>query len=58
MTKKYLDNKGLEYDLVDITEDDVALDRILGLGFASAPVVEAGELMFAGFNPTKLALLV
>lgn len=58
MTKKYLDNKGLEYDLVDITEDDVALDRIKAMGFGSAPVVEAGELMFAGFNPTKLALLV
>lgn len=55
--KRYLDNKGMPYDTVDITEDDAALARFKELGFSSAPVVESGDVIFAGFNTFELAKL-
>lgn len=57
MTKRYMDKIGVEYNTVDITQDQEALDMILNMGFQSAPVVisEAGN--WAGFQPDKINLL-
>jgi glutaredoxin-like protein NrdH len=57
-TKKFLDKNGLEYSVVDLTEDDAALEMVKGLGYASAPVVVAGESHWSGFRPGMLAELV
>lgn len=56
-TKKYMDKNGIEYNTVDITQDQDALDMILGMGFSSAPVVISGDTSFAGFQPDKINLL-
>ena len=56
-TKKYMDKNGIQYNTVDITQDQEALDMILGMGFSSAPVVISGDLSFAGFQPDKINLL-
>ena len=53
-TKNYLDKKGIEYNTVDITQDSAALDLILDKGFKAAPVVNAGEEWWAGFQPEKI----
>lgn len=58
MTKRYMDKNGIEYTTVDITQDQEALDMILGMGFSSAPVVISGDLSFAGFQPDKINLLI
>jgi glutaredoxin-like protein NrdH len=54
MTKKMLDKIGVEYDTVDITQDEIALEKILEMGFKSAPVVITDTDSWAGFNPDKI----
>lgn len=58
-TKKYLDDKGVKYESVDVMQDEAALNHVRELGFQSLPVIEAeGMEAFNGFRPdllTKLA---
>jgi glutaredoxin-like protein NrdH len=57
MTKRYMDKLGIDYNTVDITEDEEALDMIMELGFKSAPVVISDAGSWAGFQPEKIDLL-
>jgi glutaredoxin-like protein NrdH len=57
-TKKTLTRKGIAFDEIDVTEDQAAFDLIVSMGFTSAPVVIAGELSWAGFQPDKINHLV
>lgn len=57
MTKRYMDKLGIDYNTVDITEDEEALDMIMELGFKSAPVVISDAGSWAGFQPEKINLL-
>lgn len=57
-TKRVLDREGIEYSTIDITQDGEALDKILSMGFKSAPVVITEEDSWAGFNPDKINKLV
>ena len=57
-TYRALDKMGVDYQIVDMSKDEMAFDKIRGLGFSSAPVVDAGENnMWAGFRPDKLDTL-
>lgn len=56
-TKKLLDRNGVEYTVIDITQDPQAYDKIVGMGFMSVPVVIAGDESWAGFQPDKINLL-
>lgn len=58
MTKRMLDKIGVDYNTVDITEDEAALEMILSMGFKSAPVVITDTDSWAGFNPDKINSLV
>jgi glutaredoxin-like protein NrdH len=58
MTKRFMDKNGIQYDTVDITQDQEALDMILGMGFSSAPVVISDKGSWAGFQPDKVRLLI
>lgn len=53
-TYKTLEKKGLEYNSIDITKDDQAYARVKAMGFASAPVVVAGDDAWSGFRPDKI----
>jgi glutaredoxin-like protein NrdH len=57
-TKKLLTKNGLEFDVIDITEDSEAYDRLIGMGFQAAPVVVTDDDSWAGFNATKINGLV
>jgi glutaredoxin-like protein NrdH len=63
MTKRALDNAGIDYDVIDISEDAAALDKVMALGHRAAPVViipdAAGEpaTHWSGFQPDKIAAL-
>jgi glutaredoxin-like protein NrdH len=52
-----MDQKGIAYKTVDITENQDALDMILSMGFSSAPVVMSTAGNWAGFQPDKINLL-
>lgn len=53
-TYRRLDSQGIEYSVVDITEDAEAYDYAKSLGYLGAPVVVAGDKHWAGFQPTKI----
>ena len=54
MTKKYLDDREVAYDTVDITKDSEALDKLISKGFQAAPVVETDTEWWAGFQPDMI----
>lgn len=56
-TYRALDKKGLEYTVVDITQDAEALDLVRGLGYLQAPVVIADETHWSGFRPDQISAL-
>lgn len=56
-TKKYLTNKDVQFQVVDLSEDVAAMELVKSLGYAAAPVVVAGEDHWSGFRPDRLALL-
>lgn len=57
VTTRALEARKLSYDVVDITQDPAAMDRVTRLGYRQAPVVIAGEKHWAGFRPDLIANL-
>jgi glutaredoxin-like protein NrdH len=57
-TKKLLSKNGLEFDVIDITQDSDAYDKVVSMGFMSAPVVVTDDDSWAGFKPDKINGLV
>lgn len=54
-TKKHLDRMGLEYQTVDVTTDQQALDEVHQMGFHGLPVVVAdGVAPWVGYRPDEL----
>ncbi|UMA66947.1 glutaredoxin-like protein NrdH (plasmid) [Roseivivax marinus] len=56
-TTRALDAKGVDYALVDLTEDASALEHVQALGYRQAPVVIAGEEHWSGFRPDMIGRL-
>ena len=58
MTKEYMDALNIEYETIDVTDNDEAREHVKSLGFTSLPVVvvEDGEAWF-GFRPENIELL-
>lgn len=54
MTKKFLTEKGADFVEINIDEQPEHIDYIKSLGFSSAPIIEAGDVVFSGFQPGKL----
>ena len=59
-TTTTLDRLGIDYNKVDISQDNEALELVLGLGYQQVPVVmnnSTGE-HWGGFNMSKIRSLV
>ena len=56
-TTRALDAKGLDYNVVDLTQDSEAFDRVTELGYRQAPVVVADNLHWSGFRPDMIGQL-
>ena len=56
-TYRALDKAGIEYDVIDITENAQACDYVMSLGYLQAPVVVAGESHWSGFRPDEISKL-
>ncbi len=54
-TTRALDARGVSYDVIDLTADDAALNRVTDLGYRQVPVVVAGEDHWSGFRPDRIA---
>ncbi|MBY5973413.1 Glutaredoxin-like protein NrdH [Pseudooceanicola marinus] len=57
-TTRALEAKGIDYALVDLTEDAEAMTRVTELGYRQAPVVIAGDDHWSGFRPDLIGRLV
>lgn len=53
-TYRALDKQGLEYDVVDITENSDAREYVMALGHLQAPIVVAGEDHWSGYRPDRI----
>ncbi|MBO6865564.1 MAG: glutaredoxin-like protein NrdH [Thalassococcus sp.] len=56
-TTRALEAKGIEFDVVDLTEDNDAMERVTDLGYRQAPVVIAGDAHWSGFRPDLIGSL-
>ena len=56
-TYRALKKNGLEYTVVDITEDAEALQNVKALGYVQAPVVFADGDHWSGFRPDRIKAL-
>lgn len=56
-TKRALQARGLSYEVVDLTQDDSAMQMVVSLGYRQAPVVVAGDAHWAGFRPDMIGQL-
>lgn len=56
-TYRALDQLGIDYDVVDLTADDAALQTVRELGYLQAPVVVAGAEHWSGFQPGRITQL-
>jgi len=54
-TYRALDNKGIEYEVHDVSIDEAALDHVKSLGYLQAPVVVTDDDHWSGFRPDKIA---
>ena len=56
-TYRALDSKGIEYEVLDVSQDEQALAAVKELGYLQAPVVITDEDHWSGFRPDKIAEL-
>ena len=56
-TTRALEARGLAYQIIDLTEDDAAMELVASMGYRQAPVVVAGEAHWAGFRPDMIGAL-
>lgn len=56
-TTRALEARGLSYELIDLTRNEAALERVQELGYRQAPVVIAGDDHWAGFRPDMIGRL-
>jgi len=58
-TKKWLNEHGIEYEEINVEEDEAALKYIKDdLGYQAVPVVVTSTDNWYGFRPDKMAKLV
>ncbi|KTT37502.1 glutaredoxin-like protein NrdH [Curtobacterium sp. MCJR17_055] len=56
-TYRALDNKGIQYEVHDVSTDEAALEHVKSLGYMQAPVVVTDDDHWSGFRPDKIATL-
>ena len=57
-TKKYLKERDITFNEIDVTQDEDALNKIKDMGYQAVPVVFTDNDHWYGFRPEKLAELV
>jgi glutaredoxin-like protein NrdH len=57
-TKRMLIKNGVEFSTVDITTDTEAYDKVVAMGFMSAPVVITDTDSWSGFQPDKINSII
>jgi len=58
LTKRDMNILGIEFKAIDVTQDQAHMDRLIGQGFRSLPVVQAEGETWNGYNQEKIKSLV
>ena len=53
--KKYLNDKGIAFEKIDVFEDAEALAKLRDKGFSQMPIVDINGEFHTGFQPNLLA---
>ena len=53
-TYRALDSRGIEYEVIDLSIDNRALEEVKALGYLQAPVVVTANDHWSGFRPDKI----
>ena len=53
--KKYLNDRGVKYEEIDVFKDDKALAMLRDVGYTQMPVVDIGGEFHTGFRPDVIA---
>lgn len=53
-TYRALEARGINYEIIDVSEDPAALELVKALGYLQAPVVVAEGDHWSGFRPDKI----
>ncbi|MFD1747371.1 glutaredoxin-like protein NrdH [Rhizobium helianthi] len=56
-TTRALDRQGIDYTIIDVSENGAALALVQELGYRQVPVVIAGDQHWAGFRPDMISAL-
>lgn len=56
-TYRALENRGIEYNVIDVSQDPEALELVQSLGYLQAPVVVAGDTHWSGYRPDQIKAL-
>ena len=56
-TKKKLEQKGIAFEVIDISQDKKAAQTVNDLGYRQVPVVVSGEKHWSGVRPDLLSAL-
>ena len=57
LTKRALDNAGLPYNVIDLSQDDIAAEYVRSLGHTTAPIVTVGDAHWSGFRPDLITAI-
>ena len=58
MVKRYLTDKGVKFEEIDVFQDAEALAMLRDAGYSEMPVVDTGGEFHTGFRPEILAKVV
>lgn len=53
-TKRAFNLRGVVYEEIDISKDMESLDKMLKMGYKSAPIVEYADTFWTGFQPDRI----
>ena len=57
-TKKVFDRENVTYNSIDLATDDEAMAKVREMGYASAPVIVAGDKHWSGFRIEKIKSVI
>ena len=57
-TMRMLTKAMVDFEVIDLSTDPAAMERIKELGYTQAPVVEAGNQHWSGFRMERLQSLI
>ncbi len=56
-TYRAFDKQGIDYQVIDLTQNQQALNHVKSLGYQQVPVIIAGDDHWSGFRPDKIGAL-